>query len=57
MQIRLKITQIFKNTQKRPSKIFAAKPLRKTAKFSQFDLINANFSTLRVRTYRLYKLI
>jgi len=29
--------QICKNTHKRPNKIFAAKPLLKTAKFSQYD--------------------
>jgi len=34
MQIRSKFGQIFKNTNKRPNKIFAVKPLLKIAKFS-----------------------
>jgi len=34
MQIKQKFGQIFENRQKRPNKIFAAKPLLKTVKFS-----------------------
>jgi len=38
--------QISKNTKNRPNKIFAAKPLLKTTKFSEFGRKKAKFSTL-----------
>jgi len=46
MQIRPKFGQTFKNTQKRPNKVYAAKPLEKMAKFLQFGRKKAIFPTL-----------
>jgi len=46
MQIRPKFGQTYKNTHKRPNKIFAAKPLLKTAKFLQFGRKKAKYLTL-----------
>jgi len=45
MQIRPTLGQIFENAQTRPNKIFAAKPLLKTVKFSQFGREKTKFPT------------